>query len=335
MGQKMLTNVQYGIETTWGTLVPATAIGSGLTVARHKRLINNLHPEEFRGDMFRFHKSAVVGRMANLHLEGYACFDDLAYFAAMGIKGGVSATADSGTPTPAQTRNYAPAGSSVDVPDTYTIEAGDNSVNWAYAGCFITALQLAAARDGLTTLQADLIARDFTQQAKTGSLSQRDPEYIPANLWTFKVDDTGGTLGTTLYGASSLLNFTWRIAQFDAFKTMDGTQLLSGITEQGLAAALTVTVMVDASFVAILTKHINQSRLLTRLENIGSLIHGTPNTFKRVRLDGAYILKDVGEIGGSDEKGKQTVQLTFESELDSTASLYYALNLVNSLATLP
>jgi hypothetical protein len=119
------------------------------------------------------------------------------------------------------------------------------------------------------------------------------------------------------------LNFQWSIGAFQTFKCMDGTQVFTGISEQGLSAALAMTVMVDSSFSSLVTKYLNQSRLLVRLENLGSLIHGSSNTYKRLRLDGGYVLRNIAEIGGSDEAGKQTVSLEFESEYDIDEGLYY------------
>jgi hypothetical protein len=333
MGQRMLTGIQLGKQSVLGTPVAATSIQGGVTAAPHRLAVNNIRPEEFRGDMYRFHSSTVVGRRGELRQQGYVCFDDICYLLGMAIKAGVTGVSDAGSP-PAYTRTYTPAGTAVDTPELYTYEVGDDTAFYRYDSVFATSLQISAGVDGLTEYSADLVGRDRAVQAKTAALTQRDVEYAAANLWTWKIDDTGGTLGATAYGGC-LLNFQWSIGAFQTFKCMDGTQVFTGISEQGLSAALAMTVMVDSSFSSLVTKYLNQSRLLVRLENLGSLIHGSSNTYKRLRLDGGYVLRNIAEIGGSDEAGKQTVSLEFESEYDIDEGLYYEVECVNSLAALP
>lgn len=333
MGQKILTGVQIGLQSVLGTVVPATSIMSGLTAAEHLLNVNNIDPTEYRGDMWASHRSVVVGRRGEITLGGYVCYEDIGYALGMAIKGAVAASGDGGTPV-AYTYAYTPAGSGLDVPDLNTLEIGTNTQYYQYEGCFATDFQIDAGVDGLTTWQSNILAHDRALAAKTGSLSLRACEPLPANLWTWAMDATGGTLGATIYGGC-LKKFSWKIAQFQTYKCMDGTQLWTGISEQALRATLTMTVHEDSSFISALATYLNQSRVLLRLQQLGTLIHGSSNTFKRMRIDGAYILKNVSKLGNADDMGRLTADLTFTTQLDTTAALGYGVSVVNAVAAMP
>ena len=94
MGVELLNGIQLGAETTAKTLVPATAIFAGATVARHRLVPNLVRPAERRGMMVEDFQTKPVGRHVELEMEGYASFDDTLYLIAMTTKGPITPSGD-------------------------------------------------------------------------------------------------------------------------------------------------------------------------------------------------------------------------------------------------
>lgn len=333
-GLKTLSKLQLAIETTAGTAVTtATSKLTGMYKIEQQEMRTKVRPEELRGSMAKFFRTITTGKIENINVEGSATFEDLGYFLGMGLKGGVTGSTDAGTP-PAYTYAYTPTLTDQDVPDTYTIQYGDNTQAYYSEFCFAKSLTLDVQIDALTKLTASLVGRQRTAQAFTGSLNDRTTEDLIANNFIVYLDDaSGGTIGTTAF-STGVVGLTWTMGNFMPDKTIDGTTVFTSTVEQPLAAEVTMTAEINTATQAKLAKFTGDTRQLMRLQcSNATAIHGS--VFKRLRLDGAYNLTDWGPIGSADHNGIQTVQLKFTGEYDATYAAIAKAELVNALSALP
>ena len=333
-GLKTLSKLQLARETTSGTPVTtATSKLTGLYKIEQQEMRTKVRPQELRGSMAKFFRTITTGKIQNLNVEGTTTFEDFPYFLNMGLKGmGTAApTSDGGTP-PAYTYAYTPTLTDQDVPDTYTIQFGDNLQAYYAEFCFVKTLSLDVQIDALTKMTASIVGRQRTAQAFTGALNDRTTEDLIANNFIVYLDDTGGTIGTTAF-STGVVGLTWTMSNFMPDKTIDGTTVFTGTVEQPLSAEVTMTVELNTAGQAKLAKFTGDTRQLMRLECSGAAIHGAVK--KRLRLDGAYNITDWGPIGSADHNGIQTVQLKFTGEYDPTATLIASAEMVNALSALP
>jgi hypothetical protein len=271
MGVQQLTGVQIFKELTLGTSDDATAIVAGLTAVRHRDVPVIIRPPEFSGIMAREKRSIVVGHHGELHVEGYANVDDFNYFLGMTLRTPSEST-DMGTPT-ATTRVYTPANTTVDTPDTYSLEIGDNTGYYLYNGTFGSGMQISGARDDIVRFSWDGMSKTGAETTKTAALSTRDIEPLAANSALLYIDDVGGTIGTTAY-VGCMIGFQATLPGFSMFKCMDGTLYYTMIVQQPIAASMEVTLLVDATS-RTLFSHAYQTALrqLVRLKLPGTSIH--------------------------------------------------------------
>ena len=330
-GLKTLSKLQLAVEVTAGTPVTtATSKLTGMYKIEQQEMRTKIRPEELRGSMAKFFRTITVGKIVNLNLEGTATFEDLGYFLGMAFKKGVTGSTDGGTP-PAYTYAYTPTLTDQDVPETYTIQYGDNLQAYYSEYCFAKSLTLDVQIDSLTKLTAALVGRSRTTQAFTGALSDRTTEDMIANNFIVYLDDaSGGTIGTTAF-STGVVGLTWTMSNFMPDKTIDGTLVFTSTVEQPLAAEVTMTAELNTATQTKLAKFTGDTRQLMRLEcSNATAIHGS--VFKRLRLDGAYNLTDWGPIGSADHNGIQTVQLKFTGEYDPTYAAIAKAELVNAVS---
>jgi len=323
---------QFGSEATYGTLVPATTVMAGLERGAHELMHTNLYPRTYQGDTAVVHDRVMVGQQGDLDFQGMAAFENLPYFFNMLLAKSTPAT-DAGTP-PAITYANNPALVNVDTPLSYSIEAGDNSVSYAYSGCLGRELRIEAAFNDLTRFTFGGFAKTRLQQTKTPALTATVLETMPANFWKLYIDASGGTIGTTQY-VGCLRSFAWHVTGFTPFKCMDGTFVLTNFQQLGLEGTLETVVAADDAARTLLTTYqdVGTASALIRLEQSGSQIHTTPTTNKRVRLDGTFFLDTSSKYGANQADNVNLLTLTWRAR--RLSNLLVKTEVVNALTALP
>lgn len=321
MGLKTLGRLQWGLEATAGTATTSPVRAMGLTgVTWHEN--NNVDmPVELRASMAQHHRGDILSKQADIAVEGYLSFQDAPFLFAAAVKAGTAGVSDSGSANPAYLYTYDPTLSAPDDPSTFTFEVGDDTQAYETAYGFATNLEISAAIKEWTRFTTDLVGRVLSATTFTSS-SNRECEYAKGQNWAIYVDATGGTVGTTQY-SGCITGFTWRLPEsYMPHHCLDGNLYFSRHEQTPLAPELTFTVELDALAISSLrAAHTNGTRQLIRLKNVGSQIHvstpaATANHY--IQIDGAYRITDWGPVGGADNDGVQTVQVTCIGEYDVT-----------------
>jgi hypothetical protein len=331
MGLVHLGKIQLAAE---GTATPGTVVTTAtyllpvMSAAWHEEA-NVDQPEELRGDLAKYHRGDILGRMATIDVEADCAFETAPYFFEMNIKHTTGVSDASGTP--AYKYTWEPTLTAADVPQTYSIQVGDDTAGNAFVSAFTFGrnLEISAAIEERSRLRTALVAQSLIAQAFTPGLN-RDPtmESAVGQKWAVWVDDSGGTIGTTPF-AGVLTGFTWRLPNtFEPHKSIDGTLVFNSVKQTPIAPELELTVEVDAAAIAMRTDFLAGTRQLVRLKNTGGVIHaGTPTATasKYLQIDGAYRVTDWGVVGGSDNSGVQTVRVMLTGEFDPTWGKLYQI----------
>jgi hypothetical protein len=315
------------LQLAAGTSTPtATYLLPVLSAAWHEEA-NVDQPEELRGDLAKYHRGDILGRMATIDVEADCAYETAPYFFNMNIKAASGVSDASGTP--AYLYTWEPTLTAADAPQFYTVQVGDDtSGNAFYATTtFGRNLELSAAIEERTRMRSALVGQQLVAQAFTAGLN-RDPtmESAVGQKWAVYVDDSGATIGTTPF-AGVLTGFTWRLPNtYEPHKSIDGGLVYNSVKATPWCPELELTLEVDAAALAMRTDFFAGTRQLIRLKNVGGVIHaGTPTATanKYLQIDGAYRVTDWGVVGGSDNTGVQTVRVMCSGEFDPTwAKLY-------------
>src|SRR6185503_4372670 len=168
MGLTHLGKIQIADETTAGTPVTtATALLPVLKAAWQE--VNTVdQPEELRGDLAKYHRGAILGKMVNIDVDFDVTYEDFPYWLEMSVK--TATPAGDGGGTVAYKRTYTPTLTSPDVPRTKTIQVGDDTSGDAFYAPFAFArnLELSFAIQERTNGKVAMAAQSLTAQAFTG-----------------------------------------------------------------------------------------------------------------------------------------------------------------------
>lgn len=201
MGELALRQIQAGIETSRGVIVPATRKLYGtMTMERDQ---GRRFADESRGMMVKHYRSNPKLIDAGFRFHGDTTFEDLPYFAEMYFQGGVTPVVQGAA---AYLWTYAPDLTS-DLIRTRTLYAGDDTVQWQAPFCVGDTLDINLELNDAVTMDANGFCRDWipvtSSFLSTGfttgfaSLSDRVVESVMGYQARLFSDNGGGTMGTT------------------------------------------------------------------------------------------------------------------------------------------
>lgn len=209
MAESLYRGIQMGIETVYGTAVPATTIipvdeGSGeFELNRGTRF-----PEEDFGTQVSFLSSRGSHgvRMGTGSIEADARFEDLGQFLRLMIGAPVYTGAGPYTQT-------FTAGTTTDTTESATIETTNDVQDFIATGVKATSLEIgydaiAAGENSPWHVSADLVANNVTKGTATGSL------VIPSVLETIEGHLTQMFVGTTATAFASLSEMAAHLVQY-------------------------------------------------------------------------------------------------------------------------
>ncbi len=308
-GELWRSTFQFGKETTVGTPVAATrrmyfrTDGSRLSRERTAR------PHRFatasRDNVRAFTLgSTMVGGTLEMPLSASEVIELLL----MTIKGGV-------TPTGAGTAKlwaFTP-GESL---DAVTAEWHDGARAWQAAGCYGNKLTIAGAVEEENKVTCEVFGLAMVQNALTGSLVERVPDFIEGWETKLYIDSFGGTPGSTQV-TGTLINWSVEMDNKLERKYFAANTLNAGaipIGELEVKAKLTF----EASASAAATEFSNWDGATKRLVRLffgdNEVIDGADKKFVTVDIPGAW---EAYALGGSD-KGTRTYELSLQYVYDVT-----------------
>lgn len=314
------------IETTRGTGVTPTR-----KVYETVRLSEAREPLEFAESTGTFDawRTFLQGPLTVTGtVEGPASFEDLAWWLEHGVKGGVSASGDAGSPV-AYTRSYQPSASTDDLASS-TIEHGAPDNPYKSTMVMLPSWSLRGDIDGEAAwmLSGSLIGKTFTKEnAFTSGINDRTREFIKAAGTKLYIDEPGGTIGTTQVTAKFIsFSLDWNNA-VNTKRFMEDEEGISSVIGRG-ARQITGQVRLEFDTDAEKAKFRAGTKRLIRIEREGSTIHSTVKNRVRIDIPDAYWLTP------SEDTRENNMTLTFGFRAYTGTAGYPAkVDVVNTVQT--
>ncbi|TXH55820.1 MAG: hypothetical protein E6Q97_07965 [Desulfurellales bacterium] len=329
-GIKALRKLQFGRESTAGTIVPATTVWRGTGALEDAREVT--FPPEDIGILSGTDRSYVSFIEGALDLESVPMtFEQLPHILEMGVK----------TATPTQDGTGSGYIYQYDFPiaaptiKTYTIEGGDNQQAQVMEYCHAKEFTLEGASKEAWMMSASIVGRQVVNQAFTGSVALPSIEDMLFGKTKLYIDVIGGSWGATLKSntllSASLKYTTGIIPKY----TADGNLYFSFIQYTQPEVVLDITFEHDGTAVAERAFYESQTARLIRLLIQGSTfaVAGTTYSVKTAIIDLAGKWEKFNPLGEKD--GNDIVEATFRARYNSTAAKFGKIIVVPALSALP
>lgn len=331
---RSLSKVQVGIETTKGTLVPATRVLAGnWSWSEEQEFYRAPYPAGIRANVGG--AGVILRKGMTLDAEMDLSAEQILWPLLTGIKGAVTGQV---TDTSAYTYTFAPElTTGIPTLDTLTAEMilGDGSTNHyareaGYGVC--RSFKLAWAFNQVAKLNAQWFLRAGQTSTPTGSLvTYTTLEPLVANLLAVYLDTTwaglGGTQLTGIVRSADLDVVTGHEPDYtlDARSDKDFT-----IHKVGpVRATLNLTMEMDAVGAARVANFRANDVVFIRLKNTGTLA-GAATAYRTVQVDGAY--RFTGPPSFSEDGEQVLVAMSLESVYDSTGAKSLEFTAINKLS---
>lgn len=319
--------IQFGVESVPGTAVPATAILEDVGSAEWGDDLVVDQPELLDGTYALHSNGTTLGKIGRLALRGGILdFEQLPFFLANSIKS-LTPSGDAGTPI-AYTWLAEPTLTADDTPKAATFEAKNDTLveemEYGITERFRIGVSGPRAR---TDFEADIFGRQWTATTLTAALSHVATEAVKGTAWLLKLDDSGGTIGTTAY-AGCLKGF-----QFDSgllrapYECLANSEVFTGIARPKMEPSLTVRVAVDATLADVMADWRAGTRQLIELSAEGSTIHAAVK--KKVRIQMAGRITAMSRVGATMEQEQWIREITFMGERDTAWGKLFGIQVIN------
>lgn len=326
MAISQLKKFQLGRETVAsGTPVAATKLLAGSLAVD---LEDEWHrPEDTYGRQSKYQTAQRIHEQVGFKYSGPAYFEQLMWFLGMGVKGGVAGVLG----VAAYLWTYSPTLTTGDIPDSYTIEYGDEQQAWETAYCIARSLTLSGAGKEVVKLEADLVGRQVTEAAFTGSLILAAGLEAPVfNKTTFSIDVTWAALGGAAK-ASTLVNFSLTIPGFVVLNMADGAAYFSRYGIQGRAITGKLLLVYNATGDAEFDAYRAGTTRFIRLKTTGTLIAGAE--YKYLQIDMAIKYTKFTVLG--EWEGQTVAEAEFVTVYDVTGAKEWEITTMNALSAIP
>ncbi len=282
-----------------------------------------------RQSLYEIGRANRIFEQVGLKYSGPAHFEQLLWWLGMGVKGGVTGVQQ--VEITAYLWTYTPTLTTGDAPDTYTIEYGDEQQNFETAYCFARSLTLSGGPREPWKAELDIVGRQMTESAVTGSLTPvTGLEQLKFNKTTFSVDTSWAALGGAVKTAT-LVNCSLTIPGFKALAMADGAAYFSTHGIQGRAVTGKMLLIFNATANAVRDAYAARTAQYIRLQCTGNLIAGT--TYKYLRIDMAVEFTKIKIL--NEWEGQTTVEAEFVSCYDPTGTKEFEISVMNALSAIP
>jgi len=327
MAIAQLRKGQIGKEATRGTAVAATKLLAG---ALSVELEDEWHmPEDTLGRLSKYQVAQLIHKQIALKYSGPAYFEQLLWWLSMGVKGGVAGVQQA--LTLAYLWTYSPNLTAGNVPDTYTIEYGDEQQAWETEYCFARSLTLSGAGREAWKAELDIVGRQLTETTFTGALELATGLEAPIfNKTLFYINPTWATLGTTVK-AATLTSCSLTIPGFAALSMADGADYFSSYGDQGRAITGRMTLVYNTIGDVEFDSYRAGTTRFVRLICLGSLID--TGHWKTLQIDMAIKYTKFTPLG--EWEGQTVAEAEFVSVYDVTGAKEFEIIVKNALSAIP
>jgi hypothetical protein len=334
-GIKALRKIQLGREVTaGGSTDPASTIWRGMGVLTDNR--ETVFSEEDIGILGGTTRTFVPRTGGEIALEGDATFEQLPHIFDAGIyKATPTTDASSGF-----IYSYIMASQSTDLIattdlQTYVIEGGDNNEAEVMRYCFVREFGLSGAAGEALQVSGTFQGREVTGgHTYTAALSIPEVETVLVSKGKLYIDDSTGTIGTTLKSATLLGMDLSVTTGWQAVHAADGRLDHSFIKRANDEGTLQLTFEHNGTATAEKAAWRSQTERAVRLIFEGSAL-GTTDTYsaKTLVID-AYGKWESFEAL-SEQDGNDTVAGTLRIRYSPTAAKKLDIVVVNELSAMP
>ena len=331
--ETILKRTQAAIETTRGTALAATRKIYAQVESSYDRPLASF--TDMSGT-FDGRRRAMYGReQIGFNITDIATYEDLPWWLLLGVKGGVTGTADGGSPI-AYTRAFTGTASADDLA-TATFEHGEPGNVYTTTQVIANTWTLRGDADSddepSWMFEAELLGRDWAAGSYTPSILERDTNPIVTRGGQVFVHDT--TIGSGLVTGKMisfsltannnvhLKAFMEDVSGYSAGKVGRGERLYD--------AQFVMEFDSDTEFAKY--RSLVPAKRYVRVERVGEEIHaGATPASQRARLDmNGYW----SSIAFGDREGNMTATFGLAAFTDPTSGYALSASVVNDLATLP
>lgn len=333
MGSNSLRIVQSGIESTWGTSVPATAKWMGLEDVGVTIIPTVAGARFLRGDMTNRHTQFLNGKTATARIAQYLTFEDAIMSLDSAVKGSVSpSTID----TTGKQYDY-PFTQSAPAQRSRTLEIYDGETMYELSGAYCSSVEIRGSQggDGIVRMNTEWVGKVATPDTLTPALAARTVDALPTSACNLYVDAIGGTIGSTVKSAA-LIDWVFKATNGAHVKFFQGSTspAAAGFREWDLSFGFTLEAGPIAN--AELVKLQAGTSGLYRIRGISTVLAGsTPATqYKELLIDVAGMYTDPASLWGSRD-GNTTVPFAITPAYDSTWGHSARVSTINKLTAFP
>lgn len=331
-GSRALRLIQLGAESVQGTPVAATTKwrgGSGVIVDRRETVF----PKEDVGILGGTTRMYIARQWSEFEMEeGEATFEQLPYILEAGVA--IETPTQDGTGSD-YIYNYLAPTTAQNTVRTYTIEGGDDQQAEEFDFGFVREISLSGSGMGALMMSSQWRGREASDTTFTGAISLPSVEEILFNSAKLYIDDSGGTVGTTLVSNLLLsMDLTW-LTGLQEYWAVDGSLDFSLIKFVEDEITLDLTYEHDANAVLEKAEYRAGNTRLFRLLFEGSDVAtpGTTYSKKTLILDFAGVYQDWS--GLEDNEGNDAVTADVRVRQSDADSLKMDVTVVNELSALP
>lgn len=333
-----LQRTQFGLETVLGTEVNATTYFRGQNENQDDQEI--VYPEEHVGILGGAGRTYSARDETIIELpEIEATFEQLPYLGSWGIKSAVAGVQDGAGTDYIYTYPF-PTG--WQVPDSYTLEVGDNIQAEVITACFAESFKISGKANEAwkmgSTLRGWSPADETAPGTFTGALTIPTVYEVLFGFTSLYIDAIGGTAGTTQI-TSSFLNFSLEVSNiYRGVATGDGSGkhfIFLKPAAEGGEIKLTFTLEHDTQSVQEREYRRLRTARLIQIKGESEADVTTPGTTYSkktvlITLPGTYMEAD----SYGDEEGNRTIEFSFKGHYHATPANRGSLVVVNELNAL-
>jgi hypothetical protein len=288
MGERIFSKVQYGIEAAnaHGTAVAATKVLVGADIKAIPQHFKPTYPEDGLGIRMKSARSVVTSYLVEDSIAvSRMYFEGLPFFLDCGLKGNTTGNTTNGVVTWTFTPNL----NSTNNPDTFTLEAGDDTQAFTLSYGMFKSLKLSGEIDqgggeSAVKLDAAYFASKVDKDTFTGNLSLGTFTPMSAKRTQLYLDDTWAAIGNTVIN-STLRGYDIELNFGNHQKLLGSDSLYFDAVGEGyLDAMVTLTLEGNSAAVGIYDDWVAQNYQALRLKMIGPNITNT-NTAHSLTVD--------------------------------------------------
>lgn len=330
MGNKKLRKLQFGLEAVKGTALAASVIWRGTGTIEDQLELQ--YPEEDVGRLVEGDRAYISKLQGALTIDDTELtFEQLPLLLCIGIDDITDGVQDGAGSD--YIYDYVLGVTSDPGHSTFTIEGGDDAGAEEIEYGFAAEITLKGATGEAWMMGANLMARQVVPTTFTGALTLDDVEEAMFTKTTLYIDDSGGTIGTTLV-SNLLLDAEITITTGIQPKYTTNGELYFQFTYRGeQMVVVAMTFEHNAGAIAEKVEWRAKNTRLIRLQCLGSAVQ-TPGTVwsnQAIEFDFAGIWEKFDKI--DDVDGNDIVKGTFRARYSPTDALHSSFKVVNELAS--